>query len=253
MDALTAISVAKGGGNTPPSVVELVSKCFNADRGARPTAAECYSVLQHAYLILSKGKFDIFFSHAWVTKPFLSQICLVLTRHGYRVWYDQNDMGYDLHQSMRDGVDNSVVFLACINTVYQKSTNCLFELDHASNSIPPRKIIALSTEPHSSTITGPFSYATDKIKDKCKFSSTMFVDVGKVASQAWESPNGPTKDMIKSLTDELAPLLKVKDNSIELIQYNSFNWSYHTCYRPDLARHWLQPLNVAMRTCTSTR
>jgi hypothetical protein len=59
----------------------------------------------------------VFFSHAWVDKPLLSHVFVLLMKRGYNVWYDQNDMGYDLQRSMREGIAYSKVVLACINEV----------------------------------------------------------------------------------------------------------------------------------------
>jgi len=36
---------------------------------------------------LSTGEYDIFFSHRWANKPFLSHLHHLLCEHGYRVWY----------------------------------------------------------------------------------------------------------------------------------------------------------------------
>ena len=47
---------------------------------------------------------------------------------GFRVWYDEDHMQWDLVKSMQDGILKSKVVLACISVAYEKSQNCMFEL-----------------------------------------------------------------------------------------------------------------------------
>ena len=106
---------------TPQSIIDMLQSCWHVYRRVRKSAVECYAVLNHQ-------KYDSFFSHAWRSKPLLSRVYTQLISQGYRVWYDQNDMGYNLQESMRSGIANSTVVIACIDKVYQERPNCLFEI-----------------------------------------------------------------------------------------------------------------------------
>ena len=50
---------------------------------------------------------------------------------GYRVWYDQNEMGFDLVKSMKEGIERSTVVLCCVDSIYQQRDNCMLEARHA--------------------------------------------------------------------------------------------------------------------------
>ena len=79
--------------DTPATVISMITSCWSKDRSLRKSAVECVSILQYNLDILSTGQFDIFLSHAWTTKPLLSHVYQILTKAGYRVWYDQTEMG----------------------------------------------------------------------------------------------------------------------------------------------------------------
>ena len=38
----------------------------------------------------------------------------LLVNEGYRVWYDQYEMGFDLVKSMKEGIERSTVVLCCV-------------------------------------------------------------------------------------------------------------------------------------------
>ena len=48
--------------------------------------------------VVSGSKFDIFFSHPWKSKPFLAHVYKQLVAQGFRVWYDEREMGFDLRR-----------------------------------------------------------------------------------------------------------------------------------------------------------
>jgi hypothetical protein len=106
-------------------LIDMIKSCWHTNRVERKSAAECFSILNHYYLLLSKNKYDIFFSHAWKDKSFLSHVHDYLIRKGYQVWYDQTEMGHDIKESMRNGLINSKVVLVCLSSVYQTiNLNC---------------------------------------------------------------------------------------------------------------------------------
>lgn len=49
----------------------------------------------------------------------------------YKIWFDENEMGYNLDNSMKEGIDNSTVVLVCLDKKYEDSKNCMFELSEA--------------------------------------------------------------------------------------------------------------------------
>ena len=65
----------------------MIRQCWDGARDKRLTASECYATLSTAHAQLSTGEYDIFFSHRWANKPFLSHLHHLLCEHGYRVWY----------------------------------------------------------------------------------------------------------------------------------------------------------------------
>jgi serine/threonine protein kinase len=93
----------------PPQVIGLIESCWDSDRAKRPTAAQCLANLSIAHTSLLSKEFDIFFSHPWRYKPLLSNVYAALVELGYRVWYDENEMGYDLVVSMKNGIEKSQV------------------------------------------------------------------------------------------------------------------------------------------------
>ena len=75
----------------------------------RPSISEFYALFNSIYDQIREGQFDLFMSHVWSEKPFLCQIYKILQLAGFRVWYDQNDMGVDTQRSMREGIERSSV------------------------------------------------------------------------------------------------------------------------------------------------
>ena len=94
-----------------------------------------------------------------MSKPLLSHVYVFLIKRGYNVWYDLNDMGYDLQKSMREGIANSKAVLACINEVYQGRVNCMFELEEAAKfkAAGTKPLIALFIQ------SEPFSWASAEV------------------------------------------------------------------------------------------
>ena len=88
-------------------------------------------IFQHEFEMLDSREWDIFFSHRWASKPFLSNLYKLLVNEGYRVWYDQNEMGFDLVKSMKEGIERSTVVLCCVDSIYQQRDNCMLEARHA--------------------------------------------------------------------------------------------------------------------------
>jgi hypothetical protein len=197
--------------DTPPSLLRLLELCWSPERSARPTALEFYSTVEQCYNVLSDSSYDIFFSHPWVMKTVLNHAKRYLTSLGYKVWYDQNDMQWDIAQSMRDGVMKSKVVLACISKTYESSKNCMHELSCAYN-LGNKPIVTLSTD------ADPFNWTPNMLhgdlKKMCGINGQgkMFVDIGNICSRpGWnETDEGmiPKKD-IEDLHRELDKIVQL--------------------------------------------
>jgi serine/threonine protein kinase len=169
------------------SVAVMIESCWSADRKVRKSATECFSILDHNYQIINHKHFDIFLSHTWSSKPFLSHVYAYLSRHGYRVWYDQNEMRHDMIDSMNEGIENSKYFMACVSQAYQKSKNCMFEFTKAVDT-KPDKILFLSLEADAE------SWATGGIQSARR--NTNFFDFSDVANANWEDEDGPDEALL---------------------------------------------------------
>lgn len=201
-------------GGTPPGIIAMIESCWDADRDKRVTATECYSIISHNLHVVNSKNFDIFFSHAWVDKRVLSYVFAWLTSLGYRVWYDQNEMGYDLQASMREGIAKSTIVLVCVNSTYQSRQNCMFELKETARLHPNKKIVSLILE--SRTTWAP-SMEMDSI---LKFNNHMYCDISGVAADPlWKMRDHLTPDLqiqFKKLIGDLAlatqPLVNILNN-----------------------------------------
>ena len=205
--------------NTPPSIKMLMEKCWDADRYKRPTAAECLTTLQHEWSVIESETFDIFFSHPWAKKPFLSNLCIHLHNCGYRVWYDKHNMGYDLFESMIVGIKKSFLTIACVDSLYQTRVNCLFELDNVVKWNKP--VITVLTESNAAswvqdTVTLVDGTTRAGLRDLHNSSiiARTCVDLGALAAlPGWEEDGGgnTTEDMIQQLEAAAEPLLQMLD------------------------------------------
>lgn len=166
--------------------------------------------------MLTEESFDIFFSHTWSSKKsyYLSEVHNFLVKEGYRVFYDEHDMGANIQQSMYNGVRKSSVVLICLNKDYQNRPNCMFELNeaYAASQDPSLnvKIVLLVLE------KDVFTWATPDVKTKCNLQYNMFVDIsgvyepshGRWNKDSWGPVDSPTPEMTKALAAEMGKLVK---------------------------------------------
>jgi hypothetical protein len=158
-----------------PGIISMMTESWSVNRNDRKTAAECLSILTYHHSILSGGYFDIFFSHTWSQKPFLSNIYNYLTKKGFRVWYDQYDMGHNMVKSMSDGVQNSSVILVCASEAYQNSNYCMFELKESYTLKKPILTIVIQEN--------PLSWASEKYCELCTLKSNQYIDISKYSTE----------------------------------------------------------------------
>ena len=235
---------------TSKNMRQLITDCWAKDRTLRWTAQQCFAALNKEYDSVATTEFDIFFSHRWNAKPFLSHVYMLLCEKGYKVqslsgliipvhylaaphltsilylqvWYDVNEMGYDLRQSMKSGIENSKVVLACMDAEYQKRDNCMLELRHAHECVIKsghctKAILAVMMEDGISWGT---NWGTDEVKDILDTRGKMFVSLHALNTPAWESADGPTEEMLQELRDhaEMTKLYKLLD---ELVGHGPIN------------------------------
>ena len=84
-------------------------------------------------------KWDVMISYSWRTgKEHANDLYNVLTKNGYKVWIDEQNMAGDLRGEMAKGVANSTIVLLLISEEYKNSHNCEREYTLADEC---RKII----------------------------------------------------------------------------------------------------------------
>jgi hypothetical protein len=158
-------------------------------------------------------QYDIFFSHAWMSKKYLCEVHGCLVQAQYRVWYDEHDMGVYLDQSMINGIRNSKIVLICLDEIYQTRQNCLFELDEAFKAQQDPDIdVKIVTLVLSKDV---FIWASPEVQLKCDLSKTMFFDISKVYEpdhgrwnkSSWEGSDDPTMEMKAELGKEIGKLI----------------------------------------------
>ena len=88
---------------------------------------------------------------------------------------------------MKDGIKNSKVLLACVNSYYLSQSNCIFELQFAKTSAK----IPIITIPIQSNID---SWCIDtEHRDLCGLtmdSNLMYVDFSSIANEPWGTAEG---------------------------------------------------------------
>ena len=83
---------------------------------------------------MSQYKWDAILSYCWAQKSEVTKIYEDLTRDGFNVWRDVDQMDGYLDESMAKGVLNSSMFIACISSQYESSDNCKKEYRYANTA-----------------------------------------------------------------------------------------------------------------------
>lgn len=155
-------------------ITDMMRLCW-AERRHRPDMSQIYSTLETA---LEDFK-DVFISHKWGEhKDFVRSLSAALQQIGYRVWFDEKNMGHDMPQSMKNGVMKSKIFLACICRNYQQSDNCMLELRAAKDNNKPIITILLDSG-------YPLAWPNiDEVEKLCVLSEKLYVDVSTLAASS---------------------------------------------------------------------
>jgi hypothetical protein len=183
--------------DTPFGLDELLTKMWCSRREDRLSAFECFATLNYSATALESPSFDIFFSHAWNNKHCLAHVYHYLCCSGYKVWYDQNEMGYNLDHSMLKGIRNSKTVLVCLSRVYQERANCLKELEWAASEGKPIVLLLLESDVSS--------WISEKVLKVCNLSN-MYVDISDSFTH-WTSESETIVDGIAKLRTDLSKLL----------------------------------------------
>lgn len=185
--------------DTSDEVVEMINKCWSSDRLKRLPANKCLEVILNRYQKLSSDHYDIFLSYKSENGSLVQQIYKLLTRSGYRVWYDQNDLKREIETSMVDGITKSTVFVACVNGLYQDSTYCMFELRNANEM--KKTIIPLVLQP----INLGNNWANTELQSICQFDKNLYCDISSAATlpHAWVKGVEPIESDLISLRESL--------------------------------------------------
>ena len=198
----------------PEAIKELIRECWKKDRGSRPTALLIHSHLKLIYENMHKSSYDLFFSHPWTKKAVLQHVHSYLKAAGYKIFFDERHMDWNVVKTMKDCVEMSKVVLACISADYERSKNCMLELNHAFSISKP--IVTLSTDDN------PFAWAgTNRthgdLKQMCGISGQgkLFTDIGRISAYPdWLLPNGdanptPPQHYLDELHASLFELVKL--------------------------------------------
>jgi hypothetical protein len=192
--------------------VAVITACWDKDRSQRKSAVEVFSLLNFFLGLTVKTQFDVFISHSRSVRPCLDHVVHHLTQFGYRVWYDQTELGEegmsaDRARSIRAVIANSKIVVACIDGAYQTNESCMYELRQARKAGGGKTVIALVMQ------ETPLSWGSDELVELCQLKSSIFVDIGRNAALPWARDEGPDSDMLSALHKALQPLLRLLNDA----------------------------------------
>lgn len=82
-------------------------------------------------------KTHVMISYQWDAQPVAIQLNDLLTANGFKTWFDLNDMGANVNDSMAFAVENAHFFVCLFSRRYKESANCRKECEMADNlSVP---------------------------------------------------------------------------------------------------------------------
>jgi serine/threonine protein kinase len=219
-------------------IIEMISDCWDIDPEKRWNSCRMFHILDSCYNKLAREKFDLFLSHPWNSKGCLRQVYRQLSRQNFTIWYDEENMGHDINNSMKKGIDSSKVVLVFADApqdnippghCYEQRDNCMFELEYAKQE--NKTIITIligsvdsNNPPTIQQIDNPNSYKLEKYSKKFQKCiggwELLHIKFDKVyASGNWDmNKDHITKEMIESLELQMKELYKLlKDVGCETI------------------------------------
>jgi TPR repeat protein/serine/threonine protein kinase len=194
------------------TITSLIERCWSSDRKSRPSAFDCFATTSKLLFQSQDESFDIFFSHAWKDNALLVHVFTLLSELGYRIWYDKEEMDYEIEPSMFKGIEKSSLFLCCLSSSYAMSKNCMKELRKAQEL--NKKIIVLIVENDwENTLLANHSsgsiVATD-IRSICRLDSVQWISLHGIRVQfEWEQNDLYTEAIATVLWDGLKALFRL--------------------------------------------
>lgn len=193
---------------TPAPISSMISSCWNKNRSLRWIATQCYSTISLQYQQLLFTSFDIYISHSFSKQftPFLSVLFSELTKCGYRVWFDQNHVEIEDDVETSRIINNCKIFLACVESGYQRHNVCMKNLETITNSMSSptsTRLVTLVLE------ADPFTWASNELRSLCAFKTSLFADISSSASVDWALESETTPAALQSMRTQLSPLLKL--------------------------------------------
>jgi hypothetical protein len=77
-------------------------------------------------------RFHIFLSHSRLNVNDVEKLYNELKKKNYNIWFDRNEMiSGNVDNLMKNGIDNSELFMCCATTNYCSSDNCFLEFNYA--------------------------------------------------------------------------------------------------------------------------
>ena len=184
----------------PVPLRRLIEDCLSSIEDRRPTALECHTLIEKCYNAVNSITCDIYFDHPWGKRPVCQHIYRYLEDMGYKVWYDEFDVQWDLERSMKEAIANSKVFLPCISRLFEQRPACMFSMKEASK-LGAKPIVVLSSDVNPLAWAGQDTTHGD-LKQLCGLSDKdkLIFDIGEICARPgwYESDESkiPKKDMI---------------------------------------------------------
>ena len=181
-------------GNLLGSIFKLTAETAENETAGNKTAE-----------IAENEKWDIMVSYNWRTgKECANDLYKVLTKNGYKVWIDDQNMGGDLGREMARGVANSTIVLLLISEEYENSHNCEREYTLADQC---RKIII------------PIQVKNYLPPDSSKLA---LIIAGKMYYKLYENKEENMKRILKEIENHFVKRFSIK---------GTFNYFYKKIYK----------------------
>ena len=138
-------------------------------------------------------KWDIMVSYNWTTgKECADELDEFLTKCGYKVWIDKNNMAGNLYSGMAKGIANSEIILLLISEEYEKSENCISEYTYAKKC--KKKVIPIQVKDY----LPPCGSDLD------------FIIAGKIYYQLYKNKEENVKRILKDIEDHFGKRSSIK-------------------------------------------
>ncbi|KAH9254147.1 hypothetical protein BASA81_007736 [Batrachochytrium salamandrivorans] len=104
------------------------------------------SAMASAVAAAEVPKTHIMISYQWDAQPTAIQLNDLLTANGYKTWFDLNDMGANINDSMAFAVENAHLVVCLFSRRYKESANCRKECEMADNLAVPMLFVKVEQD-----------------------------------------------------------------------------------------------------------